>query len=125
MDAGVIIAIAIGVIVLAALLLLLGKKGRERRLESRRAQAHEIRHEAEVHGARAQRERAEAEERLARARCEQAAAEEQAAHADKRHRFARERHEESVRIDPDGDGREAETRGERHEEERAERPERR
>jgi hypothetical protein len=112
MSAGVIIAIVVGVIVLAALLLLLGKKGRERRLETRREQAHEIRHEAQVHGAQAERERAEADERAARARREQAVAQEQAARADKSGRFARERHEEAVRVDPDADeGDDEERRG--------------
>jgi len=47
MDAGVIIAIVVGVLILLALLFLLGRKGRQRKLEANRHQAREIRREAE------------------------------------------------------------------------------
>jgi len=107
MDTGVIVAIVIAALIVLALLFLLGKRGRERKLDSRREEAREIRREAEVGRAQADRTRAEAEERAARARREEAAAREQAAHAESRHEEARDRHMEAARLDPDVDEREA------------------
>ena len=104
MDAGVIVAIVVGAIILIALFALLGKKGRERKLETRRTEAHELRREAQVRQSQADRHKAEADERAARARKEQAIAEEQAAHAEKHSRFARDRHEKAADLDPDSDG---------------------
>jgi hypothetical protein len=107
MDAGVIVAIVVAALILVALLVWLGRRGRERRLEGRRHEAREIRREAEVSRAQADQTRAEAEERAARARREEAAAREQAAHAEARQREAHDRHLEAANIDPDVDEREA------------------
>src|SRR3712207_2047351 len=63
MDAGLIVAIVVGVIVLVALVALLGKRKREERLETRRGEAREHREQAQVRSARADRAEAEAEER--------------------------------------------------------------
>jgi hypothetical protein len=104
MDAGAIVAIVIGVALLVAAFVWFGRQARERRLESKRLEAHETRREARVSGAQAERQRAEADERAARARKEQAVAEEQSARAEKQHRFARERHERADELDPDVDG---------------------
>jgi F0F1-type ATP synthase membrane subunit b/b' len=103
MSTGLIIAIVIIALIVLAAVLLLGKKGREKRLDSRRDQAGEIRREAEVSHAQADRTRAEAEERAARARREQAGAREQAATAEQRTLEARERHLDAARTDPDAD----------------------
>jgi FtsZ-interacting cell division protein ZipA len=103
MEAGTIIAIVIGAIVLIALIAFISKRGRDRKLEMRRHEAHESRREAKVRGAKADRVQAEADERAARARQEAAAAEEQAALADKERRFARQHHERAIELDPDGD----------------------
>ena len=108
MSTGAIVAIVVGAIVLLGLAVVLVSKTRGRRRESRRAQAGEIRREAQVRGAQAERHQAEAEERAARARKEQALADEQAAHAERTKRFARERGEEADQLDPDADTREGE-----------------
>ena len=76
MDTGVIIAIVVGALILLALLWLLGRRARDRKLDTRRGEAREIRREAEVSRAQADRTRAEAEERAARARREEAGARE-------------------------------------------------
>jgi hypothetical protein len=115
MDAGVIVAIVIAALIVLALLVWLGRRGRERRLDTRRDQAREIRREAEVGRAQADRTRAEAEERAARARREEAAAREQAALAEERQREARDRHMEAASVDPDVDEREAADRYDRGE----------
>ncbi|HEX2232459.1 MAG TPA: hypothetical protein VHG69_03750 [Thermoleophilaceae bacterium] len=117
MDTGVIIAIVVGALVLIAAIAIASKMARERRLEGKREEAREVRHEAQLRGAQADRQRAEAEERAARARKEQAIADQQAAEADKHGRFARERHEEARSLDPDADDEEA-ARGEHAERER-------
>ena len=104
MDAGVIIAIVIGVLLLIALFALLGKKGRERKTETRRVESREIRREAEVKDAQADRVGAEAEERAARARREEAMAREQAAEAEKHKREAHEHHAQAHDLDPDTKG---------------------
>ena len=103
MDAGVIIAIVIGALVLIALLAWAGRRGRERKLETRRVEAKEHRLEGEVMTARADRQEAEAEERAARARREQAIAAEQAASAERDRDVANERHERAADLDPDVD----------------------
>jgi hypothetical protein len=97
----------VGALVLIAAIAIASKMARERRLEGKREEAREVRHEAQLRGAQADRQRAEAEERAARARKEQALADEQAAEADKRTRFARERQEEARSIDPDAGDEEA------------------
>jgi hypothetical protein len=103
MDAGVIIAIVVGALILLALFALLGRKGRERKLESNRRQAHEIRREAEVERAHADRTRAEADAQAAEARRQDALARERSAEADERHHAARDRHLEAASLDPDTD----------------------
>jgi hypothetical protein len=107
MDTGVIIAIVAAALIVLALLWLLGRRARERKLDTRRGEAREIRREAEVSGAQADRTRAEAEERAARARREEATAREQAAHAEAKQQEARDRHLEAANVDPDVDEREA------------------
>jgi hypothetical protein len=107
MDAGVIVVIVVAALIVLALLVWLGRRGRERRLDTRRHEAREIRREAEVGRAQADQTRAEAEERAARARREEATAREQAALAEERQREARDRHLEAARVDPDVDEREA------------------
>jgi F0F1-type ATP synthase membrane subunit b/b' len=107
MDTGVIIAIVVGALILLALLWLLGRKGRERRHETRREEAREIRREAEVGRAEADRTRAEAEAQAAEAKRQDALARERAATADEQHAEARERHIEAAKKDPDADPDEA------------------
>ena len=113
MDTGAIIAIVIAALVVIALLVVVSRRGRERKLETRRDEAHEIRRDAEVGQAQADRTRAEAEERAARARREEATAREQAARAADQGRDAAERRTEADRIDPDVDESEALERDER------------
>jgi hypothetical protein len=96
-----VIAIVIAALLVLALVMLVAKRGRERRLDAKRGEAHELRRDAEVTRAQADRTRAEADERAARARQEEAAAREQAAVADERSREAQEGHSEADRIDPD------------------------
>jgi hypothetical protein len=113
MDTGVIVAIVIGALILLALLWLLGRRARERKLDTRRGEARGIRREAEVSRAQADRTRAEAEERAARARREEATAREQAAHAESKQEEARDRHLQAASVDPDVDEREAAERYDR------------
>jgi hypothetical protein len=117
MDTGVIIAIVAGVLILLALLWLLARKGRERRHETRRAQAHEIRREAEVGRAQADKTRAEAEAQAAEARRQEALARERSAAAEEQHAEARERHIEAAKKDPDADPDEAAAEFDRRHEE--------
>jgi multidrug efflux pump subunit AcrA (membrane-fusion protein) len=107
MDTGVIIAIVIGALILLALLWFVGRKGRERRHETRRVEAGEIRREAELGGAQADKTRAEAEAQSAEARRQDALARERSASAEEQHREARERHIEAAKKDPDADPDEA------------------
>jgi hypothetical protein len=90
-------------VIVLAILMLLARRGRERRLETRRGEAREMRRGAEVTRAQADRTRAEADERAARARQEEARAREQAAQAHERSREAQQRHIEADRLDPDVD----------------------
>jgi hypothetical protein len=107
MDTGVIIAIVIGALILLALLWFVGRKGRERRHETRRVEAGEIRREAELGSAQADKTRAEADAQAAEARRQEALAREHAASAEEQHREARERHIEAAKKDPDADPDEA------------------
>jgi F0F1-type ATP synthase membrane subunit b/b' len=107
MSTGLIIAIVVAALILLALFVLLGRKGRERKLETRRHEAREIGREAEVSRAQADRTRAEAETQAAEARRQDALARERAAEADEKHREARERHVEAARRHPDMDENEA------------------
>jgi FtsZ-interacting cell division protein ZipA len=103
MDTGVIIAIVVAALILLAVLWFAGRKGRERRLDTRRDQAREIRREAEVGTAQADKTRAEADVQAAEARRQEAQARERAATADEQHREARDRHIEAAKKDPDAD----------------------
>ena len=107
MDAGVIIAIVVAALILLGLFWFMGKKGRERRHETRRVEAGEIRREAELGRAQADKTRAEAEAQGAEARRQEALARERAASAEEQHREARERHIEAAKKDPDADPDEA------------------
>jgi F0F1-type ATP synthase membrane subunit b/b' len=107
MSTGAIIAIVIGVLILLALLWFLGRKGRERKLETRRHEAREIRREAEVGRAQADKTRAEADAQAAEARRQEALARERSASAEEQRRDARERHIEAAKKDPDADPDEA------------------
>ena len=102
MSTGAIVVIGLAARVVLALVAVLARKGRERRLETRRVEAGEIRREAELHGARADGIRAEAEERAARARREEAVAREQALRADEHAQEADEHHRRAAELDPDG-----------------------
>jgi F0F1-type ATP synthase membrane subunit b/b' len=107
MDTGVIIAIIAAALILLAVLWFVGRKGRERRYETRRHEAREIRREAEVGRAQADKTRAEAEAQAAEAKRQDALARERAASAEEQHQEARERHIEAAKKDPDADPDEA------------------
>jgi hypothetical protein len=107
MSTGLIIAIVVVALILLALFLFLGRKGRQRKLETRRHEAREIGREAEVHRAKADRTRAEADTQAAEARRQEALARERAAEADEQHRQARDRHIEAASRHPDMDENEA------------------
>jgi F0F1-type ATP synthase membrane subunit b/b' len=104
MDAGAIIAIVIGALIVLALVLWLGKRSRDRARETRRHEAREIRREAEVRSAEADQIGAEAEERAARARREEAQARQQAARAEEQRLEAEHEHARAHDIDPDTKG---------------------
>jgi hypothetical protein len=107
MDIGVIIVIVVVALILLALFVLLGRKGRERKLETRRHEAREIGREAEMHRAEADRTRAEADAQAAEARRQEALARERTAEAEEKHRQARDRHIEAATHHPDMDEKEA------------------
>jgi F0F1-type ATP synthase membrane subunit b/b' len=114
MSTGLIIAIVIAALILLALFWFVGRKGRERRLETRREQAREIGREADLGRAEADRTRAEAEaqgaearRQSAEARRQDALARERAAEAEEQRLQARERHIEAAKKHPDMDEDEA------------------
>jgi FtsZ-interacting cell division protein ZipA len=107
MDVGVIIAIVVVALILLALFAFIGRKGRQRKLETRRHEAREIGREAELHRAEADRTRAEADAQSAEARRQEALARERAAEAEEKHRQARDRHIEAASRHPDMDEKEA------------------
>jgi biopolymer transport protein ExbB/TolQ len=107
MSTGVIIAIVVVALILLALFLFVGRKGRERKLETRRHEAREIGREAERHRAEADRTRAEADAQQAEARRQEALARERSADAEEKHRQARDRHIEAASHHPDMDEKEA------------------
>jgi hypothetical protein len=98
-----IVVIVVAALILLALFMLLGKKSRDKRHETRRAEAREIRREAELGRAEADKTRAEADAQAAEARRQEALARERAHEARERHDEARERHLEAARKDPDAD----------------------
>jgi F0F1-type ATP synthase membrane subunit b/b' len=107
MSTGVIIAIVVVALILLALFVFVGRKGRERKLETRRHEAREIGREAELGRAEADRTRAEADAQSAEARRQDALARERAAEAEEKHRQARDRHIEAASRHPDMDEKEA------------------
>ena len=107
MDTGVIIAIVVAALLLLALFWFVGRKGRERKLETRRHEAREIGREADVSRARADKSRAEADVQSAEARRQEALARERSHEAEEQHREARERHIEAAKKHPDMDEDEA------------------
>ncbi len=107
MSTGVIIAIVVAALIVLALFVLLSRKGRERKMESNRQEARELRRGAEVDRASADKTQAEADIQAAQARRQDAEARESAAAAEEQQREARERHLEAARLDPDVDEREA------------------
>ena len=113
MSTGAIIAIVVAALIVLAILWLVGRRSRERRLDNRRHEAGEIRREAEVGRAQADRTKAEADGRAARARREEATAREQSVVAEDQQREARDRHLEAAALDPDVDEKEAAERYDR------------
>jgi hypothetical protein len=107
MDTGVIIAIVVAALILLALFWFLGRKGRERKHETRRHEAREIAREADLSKAQADKTRAEAEAQSAEARRQDALARERTHEAEEQHREARERHIEAAKKHPDMDEDEA------------------
>jgi FtsZ-interacting cell division protein ZipA len=107
MDIGVIIVIVVVALILLALFAFVGRKGRERKLETRRHEAREIGREAELNRADADRTRAEADAQAAEARRQEALARERSAEAEEKHRQARDRHIEAASHHPDMDEKEA------------------
>ena len=104
MSTGAIIAIVIVVLIVLALVMWLGKRSRDAKLDSRRHEAREIRSTAEVRSAEADKMRAEADERAARARREEAHAREQAVRAEDQRREAEAHHARAHELDPDARG---------------------
>lgn len=123
MSTGAIVAIAIGAVILIALIAYVGSVARRRRLEGRRQEARGLHRQArtqsievetaraaaEEHDAQSRRARAEADEKSAEARRNEALAQQRAAEADQGAEVARERHDRARAVDPDmGDDGEAE-----------------
>src|SRR5947209_406043 len=117
MSTGAIIGIAIGAVVVLALIAAAFVVMRRRRLAMQREQAGELRREARARDLRAERQSARADEQAARAKQAQAEAEQKAAVArreeagaaeraevaDRERRFAAEHHERAREVDPDAD----------------------
>src|SRR5437763_4572678 len=117
MSTGAIVAIAVGAVIVLAIILVLGRMARNRRLERRRGQARELRQEASARSqraeevrasadeatARAERRQAEADEQTAKARKDSVAAEREGEHAAEEILAARTRHDRAREIDPDTD----------------------
>jgi hypothetical protein len=82
MDTWVWILIAVGAVVVLGVLLVGGRRARERRLESKRSEAAELRADASTRAARAEEREALAEEQAERARRERVEADEVARRAD-------------------------------------------
>src|SRR5947207_6631466 len=115
MSTGAIVAIAVGAVIVLAIILILGRMARGRRLERRRGQARVLRQEATARAqnaeqvgasadeatARAERREAEADEQAAKARRESVEAEREGEHAAQDILAARARHDRAREIDPD------------------------
>jgi FtsZ-interacting cell division protein ZipA len=115
MSTGAIVAIVIGALILIALMVFLARKGRERKHESLREEAHEHRTQARVRARTAEREQADADEAAARAKKARATAEQQAAqarraeaeaeakadHAEHERGHAEQLHGRAAELDPD------------------------
>lgn len=98
-----VVLIVLGALVLLVIIWMLARKGRERRLDSRREEAGELRQTARSHELQAQQQEAEAEERAARARREAAAAEHQAARAESARAEAQQHVRQADDVDPDAE----------------------
>ena len=96
-----IVLIAVGAVIVIALLGSLLRRVRERRLEDRRQIAAEHREEASSRRLGAEREAAVADERTASARREAAEAEERSRAAEREQETARSHTEHARQIDPD------------------------
>jgi uncharacterized membrane protein YhiD involved in acid resistance len=115
MSTGAIVAIAVGAVIVLAIILVLGRVARGRRLERRRGQARELRQEATSRAqraeqvratadeatARAERSKAEADEQAAKARRESVEAERESERAAEEILAARTRHDQAREVDPD------------------------
>ena len=107
MSTGLIVAIVVAALILLALFWFVGRKGRERKQETRRHEAREMSREAGVSRAQADKTRAEADVQAAEARRQDALARERSHEAEEQHREARERHIEAAKHHPDMDENEA------------------
>jgi HAMP domain-containing protein len=76
MDTWVWIVIAIGAVLLVFILVLAARRANERRIETKRVEARELRHEAKARSTRAEEREALAEEQAEQARQERMRAEE-------------------------------------------------
>jgi hypothetical protein len=103
MDAGVIIAIVAGALVLLLLIAWVLPRFNQRRAEQLRSKAGEERYEARDRELSAERAQASADERAARARRETAQAEVSAREASRQRELAGEHHERARDLDPDVD----------------------
>ncbi len=109
MSTVAIVLIAIGVIIVLALIYMANRRRHERQLEDRRHVAAEHRSEAEARRIQAEKEKAAADEQAAAARRQAAEAEERALAAREAHSEATAHNEYAREIDPDADRRAEET----------------
>jgi FtsZ-interacting cell division protein ZipA len=95
----------VAIIIIAALVLVafafVSRKARNKRLDSRRDEARDLRRKANERELRGQREQALADEKAALAKRAAAEAELRSQRAQEEGRFAREHHERAVKVDPD------------------------
>jgi Flp pilus assembly protein TadB len=89
MDAWVWIVIAVAAILLVGLVIFGGRRARERQIENKRVEAHELRQEADMRARRAEERELVAQEQAEQAQRERSGAEEAA--------------ERARRVDPDVD----------------------
>ena len=95
MSTGAIIAIAVGAVIVVALIAYTAIVARRRRLEGRRHEAKSLHRQASVQSAEVERARATADEHAARSRRAQAEAEEKTAEARRNHALAQKRASEA------------------------------